>query len=327
MQDLPEATPLFERVQSLAFMPPDVLREQAESAVKTLDVSGLWRLQEAFMTLHGSSGARISHNTLDSYSRHSRVFIAWVRINRLNLLNLTRNEALAYARHLETQGYAPASVKAHLASTRALYATLRWVGITNNSPFNDVHAARDPVPPWEKRKPYTQKEISAMVASATPREKAIILLASDCGLRATELCTLLLTDVFLESKQPHIVVLGKRKKRQGIPLSTRARKALREWIEARNKDLDTELFPDQRVFRLSTRRSIEISVQAACERAGVEYAGRQVHGLRHSAGTRAYKETRDLVVVRDFLRHSSTMSTEVYIHHANNECGSPNQNW
>ena len=73
------------------------------------------------------------------------------------------NAGFRYARHLEQTGLAPSSVQVRLAAGRALYAALRWAGSSDAAPFTNVKAASDPIPRWEKRKPYLDEDIATLL--------------------------------------------------------------------------------------------------------------------------------------------------------------------
>lgn len=53
-------------------------------------------------------------------------------------------------------------------------------------------------------------------------------------------------------------------------------------------------------------------LKALCERTGVRYEGREVHGLRHTAGTLMYARTKNLRAVAQHLRHSQLDMAAIY---------------
>ncbi|MFC6662918.1 tyrosine-type recombinase/integrase [Deinococcus multiflagellatus] len=113
---------------------------------------------------------------------------------------------------------------------------------------------------------------------------------------------------------------GQGGKRQDVPLSRTATAALRTWLVAT---------PHAKEFVLAirTRRGVEKAVKRLCAAAGVQYGGREVHGLRHSAGTRMYVATQDLIEVRDLLRHRGISTTEVYVNYARAGKKKANADW
>lgn len=72
---------------------------------------------------------------------------------------------------------------------------------------------------------------------------------------------------------------------------------------------------------------IEAVLRRLCARAGVEYDKRVVHGLRRTAGTRMYEETKDLLEPRDFLGHRNAVTTEVYVQYSRNRKKPANRDW
>jgi len=53
-------------------------------------------------------------------------------------------------------------------------------------------------------------------------------------------------------------------------------------------------------------------LKALCERTGVRYEGREVHGLRHTAGTLMYARTKNLRAVAQHLRHAQLDTAAIY---------------
>ncbi len=75
-------------------------------------------------------------------------------------------------------------------------AALRWARACPLDPFRDVHAPHDPTPPWEKRHPYDDDDLAALLAAATdPYDRALVLLGAHAGLRAGECVRLRWRDV------------------------------------------------------------------------------------------------------------------------------------
>ena len=308
------------RAEQVARQDPDALRKEALRAARDMDAAGLWSLTEAFMVTRGARGARVSNHTLLSYKQSLKTFLGWAGPAGMSLLRPKPNDGFSYVRFLEASQFAPHSVRVRLAGVRALFAALRWAGATDAAPFTDVRAPSDPVPAWEKRKPYPDEDINTLLAAADIQTAVMIALGADCGLRNSEMTTLRRIDVHFDDRDPYIVVTGKRQKRQEVGLSTRAEVTLKRWMDAT---------PNYGPFVLSVRtiQAVEDAVRALCQRTGVRYAGRQVHGLRHTAGTRTYTETSDIMAVRDLLRHRSIDSSEIYVNYARAGKKKVNRDW
>ena len=295
--------------ERLVQLDPAERRRRAVVAARDYDLEGLWVVVEARLVLQGRAGARVSPRTLESYRQGLSALLRWAQPAGVSLLRPRPDEGSAYARWLEGQQYSPSTVNVRLAAARSVYAALRWAGATEASPFSDVRGASDPTPRWEKRAPYTNAEIDTLLNHADPQERVYVLLGADCGLRNSEMSSLRRENVHLGGEQPRITVLGKGGRRQSVGLSRRAEQALQLWLTAT---------PDfgPWVLRLRSRSGIRDSLIRLCRRANVRYEGREVHGLRHTAGTRTYSETTDLLAVRDHLRHASTETSEIYVQYA-----------
>lgn len=311
---------LAARAERLARQDPDALRKDALRWARDSDEQGLWDLIEAFLVTRGARGARVSDHTLASYRQGLRTFLEWAVPGGVSLLRPRPNDGFAYARHLEAAGLAPGSVKVRLAAARALYAALRWAGATDASPLTDVRAARDPVPAWEKRKPYTRTDLAKLLKQADPQQRVILLLGAHCGLRVSEMLGLQRADVHLGGEHPYLTVTGKRQKRQDVPLSRSAEQAVQAWME-----MTPQL--GSRVLSLETRKGVSDQLRDLCAQADVRYDGRHVHGLRHTAGTEVYRETKDVLEVRDHLRHASMDTSAIYVNYARREEKGVTRDW
>src|SRR5690606_33793378 len=111
---------------------------------------------------------------------------------------------------------------------------------------------------------------------------------------------------------------GKGGKAATVSLTTRLRDssaALRNQPEEANRQRDKALVLPWAAdhTRLRFRR--------LCARAGVDYQGAGVHGLRHAAGTRYYQQTNDLGRVAAHLRHADIQTTRIYAKIGTDEIG------
>ena len=313
---------LVGRAERLTRLEPDELRRQAVAACRDADVTALWAITEAHLLTHGRKGARVSPRTLETYQDSVQQFVKWALPAGVSLLRPKAPEAFAYVRHLEASGLRPSSVQVRLSGARTLYAALRWSGATDGNPFADVRAARDPRAAWEKRGPYSEQDVEALLAQADRQEQVAVLLAADCGLRNSELLAVECADLRLDEEAPHVMVHGKGRAgfREAAPLSRRTEQAIRAWLP--------DLPPDHPFLLIwRTRKTVRLHIVKLCRLAGVRYEGREVHGLRHTAGTRSYQQTGDILEARDLLRHRDITSTQVYVQYARRGKKATNRDW
>nr|WP_246581022.1 tyrosine-type recombinase/integrase [Deinococcus aestuarii] len=104
-------------------------------------------------------------------------------------------------------------------------------------------------------------------------------------------------------------VSGGDRQAPGCALSRTAVRVLGGWLE-------TSAHYGPHVLPIRTRQGVEKALGRVCDQAGVRYQRREVHSLRHSAGTRTYAESGDLLAVRDTLRHRDVSSSQIYLDYA-----------
>lgn len=306
---------LLTRAHAWATLPADELHRKAAEAARDRNPAALWGLAEAWLLHYGRAGARVSGRTLQSYQEGIGLLLtAW---QGENLLHPGRNAGAGWIRTLEDRGMSPATVRVRLAAARTLYAALRWSGATDADPFRDVRPASDHTPPESKRQPYSPEELHALLAAADPETALILYLGSMAGLRVSEILALQWADIDLEAGQL-TVQHGKGGRRRVVILS----KTLIAALHAAAQPAGAR---EPVIATIRTAQGIRARIRALCARTGT--TNRAAHALRHSAGTRAYQETRDLKAVAAHLGHSSIDTAAIYARYADRTLRDSVGNW
>ena len=279
-------------------MPRSDRRRIAMQAAREKDAGTLWSLTEAWLRNFSKAGATVAPSTVRSYRAGlTQVLAAWVEED---LLRPDPEAAMYYVRALQQRGLAPATIACRIAAARGLYAALRWCRAVLLDPFADVRLPHDPTPRWEKRLPYDDDEVAALLQAATdPHDRTLVLLGAHAGLRARECVDLRRADLSL-GRRDLVVRHGKGGKARTVAMSASLKQAL----------LALPPRADGYVLPYRTPVSAWRHVQALCEVANV--AAKGVHALRHSAGTRLYAETQDLETTARHLGHATLETTRVY---------------
>ncbi len=166
------------------------------------------------------------------------------------------------------------------------------------------------------------EEIMALLAApdrttwAGRRDHALLLLALQTGLRASELISLRCRDVVFGAGA-HIRCVGKGRKERSTPLRRDTAKLIQAWIGKRH-DSDSPVFPSIRGERLS-RDALEHLVRKHCLKASQtcpSLEGKRVtqHTLRHSTAMELLHHGVDQSVIALWLGHESVETTQIYIH-------------
>jgi integrase/recombinase XerD len=169
----------------------------------------------------------------------------------------------------------------------------------------------------------TEPEIDALLGAPDRstwtgrRDHAMLLLATETGLRASELVGLTCGDVQLGSGA-HISSLGKGRKRRSTPLTKQTVAILRSWLAERAGQLHEPLFPT-RTGRALSRDALELrlaehaaTATAACPSLGAKKV--TPHVLRHTAAMRLLHAGVDTSVIALWLGHEQIETTQIYLH-------------
>ena len=146
------------------------------------------------------------------------------------------------------------------------------------------------------------------------RDRAILELLYGCGLRVSEACTLLISQVYLA--EGFVKVTGKGSKERLIPLGETAAEAFSAYLEVRPEPAgpawDDVAFLNRFGKGLS-RVSVFKMVKAQALAAGVT---KEIspHTFRHSFATHLIENGADLRIVQEMLGHESILTTELYTH-------------
>ncbi len=310
-----------DRMRGWTDMPADARRRRAMAAALAHDTDALWSLADAYLTLKGRAGIGTSDRTRARYREAIAHLIAdWATVSMLHPDAPNDDDAgAAWVATLQAGtgqrgGYQPSTVQVHLAAGRLLYRALRWCRATTADPFGEARAPHDSTASWEKRAAYGEDEVSALLAVIDRREaeggpaaktmarldRVLVLLGAHGALRASEMLGLRWADVNMTTKEL-VITHGKGDKRRTVVLSKGLRQALAAIPHAQ---------ADEYVLPYRTRQAAWYRIKRLTEEAGV--AERGLHSLRHTAGTRLYGQTHDLLQVAAQLGHAHVETSRTY---------------
>jgi site-specific recombinase XerD len=169
----------------------------------------------------------------------------------------------------------------------------------------------------------TRQEIEALTGAADlrtcsgRRDRVLLLLAVQTGLRVSELISLTRGDVSLDAGA-NVRCMGKGRKERSTPLRRDCVEVLRSWLSERGGADREPLFVSNRRDQLS-RDAVERIVRkhvALASRTCPTLKGKRVtpHVLRHSAAMQLLQNGVDRTVIALWLGHESVESTQMYVH-------------
>jgi integrase/recombinase XerD len=287
-------------------------------------------LIQQFFTDRLCNQMEASPNTIASYRDTFRLLLRFAseRTNRaptkLKIEDLDMALVEDFLVHVETQRRNSArSRNARLAAIRSFF---RFVAM--HEPAHMLHCQRILAMPSKR---YVRKTVEFLdraemeALRAAPdrstwvgrRDHAILVVALQTGLRASEIVNLRRCDI-VTGTGAHVRCEGKGRKQRSTPLRRDTLKDLDAWLSERMGGADDPLFPTVRGTKLS-RDALECLVQKhtlAASKSCPSLIGKRVspHVLRHSTAMELLHHGVDQSVIALWLGHESVETTQVYIH-------------
>jgi integrase/recombinase XerC len=225
--------------------------------------------------------------------------------------------ALAYRNDLIARELSPATIARRLAALRSVVKLARTIGRVAWT--LDVEAPK-PEKYRDTRGPGQDGWLRMLAAAdrlgdapKARRDRAILRLLHDRGLRRGEVVGLDLADVDLA--EGTVEVLGKgRSQTERLTVGPGTVQALADWIEVRGSNpgpLFVRLDPGKNLGGRLTGEAVRLIVAGIAKLAGLDRVCRP-HGLRHAAITEALDRGRDVRDVAKFSRHKDVRTLLVY---------------
>jgi site-specific recombinase XerD len=295
-----------------------------------MNVSTLPTLLQRFFTDRLTAQLQASPNTIAGYRDTFRLLLRFASQRRNRPPTKLRIEDLDSAligdflTHVEKVRHNSArSRNTRLAAIRSFY---RYVAM--NEPEHALHCQRILAMPSKRYVRRTvdfinRTEMEALLSAPDQstwigrRDRTILLLALQTGLRVSEMINLRCRDFELETGA-HISCEGKGRKQRCTPLRRDTVKTIAAWLKERAGSDDDPVFPTIRGDKLS-RDAVEHMVRkytSAASNACASLIGKRVspHVLRHSTAMELLQNGVDRTVIALWLGHESVETTQVYMH-------------
>lgn len=260
-----------------------------------------------------------TQNTANAYLSDIEKLFAYQQIEGINPLETSLDKLENFAAGLADVGIHPRSQARILSGVRSFYHFLLLEGKIRQDP---TELLESPKIGLYLPDILSLEEIDALINAIDmskgegQRNRAIIETLYSCGLRVSELCNLLISDLYLE--QGFIKVTGKGRKQRLVPISERAVSELQAWFADRNQ-IDIKKGEEDYVFvsltrgKHLTRVMIFYVIKQLIAVTGIK---KQVspHTFRHSFATHLLEGGANLRAIQAMLGHESIATTEIYTH-------------
>ncbi|MDX8513266.1 site-specific tyrosine recombinase XerD [Mesorhizobium captivum] len=234
----------------------------------------------------------------------------------------------AYLDDIAARGFAPTSQARKLSAIRQFFKFLYAEGLRGDDPTGTLDSPRKgrPLP-----KTMTEAEAGRLLdraaeeaAGAAPdgdrlaalRLHALVEVLYATGLRVSELVGLPVTVAQRDDR--FFMVRGKGDKERMVPLSAKARAAMRAWLSERASRpafADSPyLFPAASDSGHLSRQVFARDLKGLAARAGIASAKISPHVLRHAFASHLLQNGADLRAVQQLLGHADISTTQIYTH-------------
>jgi integrase/recombinase XerC len=267
-----------------------------------------------------------SNLTITSYRTDLHQFFGFlaekhnVAVNNIPVDILNHKAVREYLANMQDEGLTRATMARKLASLRSFVKFLCRENILPGNPIATVATPRQ-----EKRLPrfLYPEDINALLNAPDfskptgKRDRAILETLYCTGVRVSELAGMDISS--LETEEDFARVKGKGKKERLVPIGTKARQALEEYIKkgrpflkGKNTASEDALFLNRYGTRLSAR-SIRNIVNKYVQQTALNQKV-SPHTLRHTFATHLLNAGADLRSVQELLGHVKLSTTQIYTH-------------
>jgi len=221
-----------------------------------------------------------------------------------------------YKQHMKGRKLTPATVNRRLSALRSALKVCRMRGLIDWS--IEVKGLKHKT--YKDTAGPGEDVFRRMLAVAGPRDRAILRLLHDLGLRRGEVVSLDLEH--LELGKRTLSILGKgRDERDTVTVPRPTGKVLAEWLAVRGGEpgpLFTSGRPGFKGRRLTGSGVLQIVAKLG-RAVGADNV--RPHGIRHTAITRVLELTQNVAAATAFARHASPQTTFRYVDNLNDLAG------
>jgi integrase/recombinase XerD len=274
-----------------------------------------------------------SPHTVAAYRDCMRLLLGYlyettrVAPSRLDFEHLDATRIGAFLEHLERDRHV--SVATRNARLAAVHSLFRFAALQHPEHAETIARVLAIQPKHDEQEDVcflTVTETEALLAAPDlarrtgRRDRAMLLVAAQTGLRVSELVSLRIEDVHFGAGA-HVDCLGKGRKYRSTPLTPQVAEVLKAWLKERGGSAADPVFPGPRgepLSRDAVRRLVNKYVAAAtpgCPSLATKPIS--AHSLRHTAAMRLLENGTDVFVIALLLGHSNPRTTEQIYLHAN----------
>ena len=257
--------------------------------------------------------------TLQSYGEDLRAFESYFKTlnSHLSWESIDSDVIRDWMESMMDKGNNATSINRRLSALRSFYRFALSRHLVERDPAHGIVGPKKskPLPQFVKESEMDRLLDELITGSSYKdvRARTILILLYEAGLRVSELAGLDDDNVDMINRQ--LKVTGKRNKQRVIPFGEEMKKALEQYVDLRNREIEhteTALLITEKGMRM-TAGQIRNEVKR-CLSMVTTMKKRTPHVLRHSFATAMLNHEAGLESVKKLLGHQSLSTTEIYTH-------------
>ena len=295
--------------------------------------SSFLEILNTYLTLYLPNAVGVSPNTIISYKTTFRLLVQFIFQSRSIPADRITFEMLDYQLLMDFLSWIETERKCCAATKNLRLAALAsFSSYAQNRDLDAATAFRCSVNkiPYKrcinnKRAVMSREEVTILLALPNDhyvtgkRDKVMLMLMYATGARAQEVCDLTVGDIEFKQNGAIVKIVGKGQKRRRIAIPPACADAVKKYIQHRG----IAALPKRHVFSSKTHEKMTVSCIEEVFKKYISIAKTQhpdmfseksypPHSMRHTTACHLLESGVSLMVIKNFLGHSSIMTTQIY---------------
>ena len=265
------------------------------------------------------SSQDVSESSRKLYTRTLSQYFVWMERESKSLSTLTRKDVLEYKDYLQEQSLSSLTISSYITAVRKFYEWAEGEKLYPNIAKGIKTPRRQQAFKKQHLTDAKSKELLEHFQNQSLRDYAIANLILRTGLRTIEVVRANIEDITFKGERRILKVWGKGRleKDDFVVLSEKAYLPIRNYLAVARKGAKSgePLFTStshQNSGQQLTTRTVSRICKDGLKAIGLDSREYTAHSLRHTTASSLLEHGINLLEVSHVLRHSSTVTTQIY---------------